>query len=174
MSARRTHFRTLLLAAALAPLLCAPARAGFLWFRGKIVSHWTSEGVRIAEEDPQWRDIDPKEDSGIDFRALNDAQNLYLRFAADDDTGRVLLTGTYRQDVSVWFMGPDLKTRAWGILIPFSTLPVPKKLNFTKEATKHRSSKKAGASDPLAPEDTPIPDGTAPGTRRRPTGRPGP
>jgi len=72
-----------------------------------------------------WPRGDALEEPGLAFRARNSPEDLYLRLAADGREGRMLLSGACRQDVTFWFLGPDRKTRVWGVRLAFSRLGPP-------------------------------------------------
>ena len=103
----------------------SPCRA-LLWWRDKMASSWAASPVQVDGSDAKWSGVDEVEEPQIDLRALNDATGLYLRLAADGADGRAVLSGAYRQDVTLWFLGPDGKSKDWGIRIPFSVLEPPR------------------------------------------------
>lgn len=163
-AAETMRLRLILLAAALC--LAAPARA-FLWFRQTFPSRWAVAPVSMSGDDPAWYSVDATEKAGLDLRAMNDATNLYLRVAADDDVGRALLTGTYRQDMTIWFMGRDLKTHAWGLSFPFSRIPAPKNMtfdvpHFTKTKNLSKNDGEGGSASASEIEAAPPPPPPAP------------
>src|SRR5579863_9379749 len=99
-------------------LSSAPCFA-FLGWRDKIPGHWAQKPVAIDGTDSEWRELDEFDGPGLEFRAMNDASNLYLFITADRRDGRAALSGAYRQDVTLWFIGPG-KARTWGIRLAFS------------------------------------------------------
>lgn len=107
-------------------LLALPKKAGaFLFWRDAIDSHWAEKPIAPNADEASWADADVQYETAIDFRAKNDSKNLYLRLTADGVDGRAMMSGAFRQDLTFWFLGPDGKTRSWGILLPFSTLGAP-------------------------------------------------
>jgi hypothetical protein len=110
--------RALVLACALA-LCAATARAG-LFGRSKIVSRWAAVNVAVNGDDSEWVDSSAFEEDGLSVLAMNDAQNLYLLVTAHTREARDQLSGESHQDVTLWFVGLNGKTREWGARIPFS------------------------------------------------------
>jgi hypothetical protein len=53
---------------------------------------------------------------------MNDASDLYVLITPRGRHGRGLLSGSYRQDVALWFLSPDQKSRVWGLFVPYSRL----------------------------------------------------
>ncbi|MDE2236804.1 MAG: hypothetical protein KGK30_02835, partial [Elusimicrobia bacterium] len=107
------------------------ARA-FLWWRDSVRSHWTDKPPALSGEDAAWSGAEEIEEPQLDVRVLNDGEAVYVRLIADGMDGRALLAGAYRQDVTLWFLNPDGKAKAWGVTIPFSALgpsPSPLRLN---------------------------------------------
>ena len=109
--------RPLALAAAL--LGAAPALAG-LFGRSKLVSRWTAVRLAVNGDDSEWADSSAFEEDGLTFMAMNDAQDLYLLVTAHTRDSRDQLSGESHQDLTLWFVGPDGKTRDWGMRIPYS------------------------------------------------------
>ena len=113
----RRRAAVLLLALACA----APARA-LLWWRDAVSAEWTNNPSQAWEAGAVWADTLGQEEPGLIFRALNDGANLYLSATADNREVRALLSGSFRQDITIWFFTPDRKKRSWGIRVPFSRL----------------------------------------------------
>jgi hypothetical protein len=93
------------------------AKAGW---RDKIASLWAEQPVSMDGGEEQWQRNDKAEESSVSFRAMNDASDLYLFISPIGREGKGLLSGGYRQDVTVWFIGPDQQTRVWGLRVPYS------------------------------------------------------
>jgi hypothetical protein len=108
-----------LLAAACLVLAAVPARAGFFG-RSKLVSRWAAASIPVNGDDAEWSDESAFEEDGLAVMAMNDASNLYLLITAHTSDARDYLTGESRRDVTLWFVGPDGKTRDWGARLPFS------------------------------------------------------
>lgn len=89
---------------------------------------WTDKPLALDGADAEWSGGEDSALDQIDARALNNAAHLYLRLISDGADGRALLSGVYRQDVTVWFLGKDGKTRDWAVQIPFSELDPPTRL----------------------------------------------
>jgi hypothetical protein len=112
--------RSLLAVLLLAPALSAvPARAG-LFGRSKVDSLWTPKPMRVDADDSDWTDSSAYEEDGLAVLAMNDASDLYLLVTAHTRESRDQLSGESHQDVSLWFIAADGKTRRWGARIPFS------------------------------------------------------
>ena len=104
----------------LAPLLAAaPARAGFFG-RDKVVALWTAKPLKVDADDSDWADSSAFEEDGFSVFAMNDAHDLYLLITGHTRESRDQLSGESHQDVSLWFVAADGKTRRWGARIPFS------------------------------------------------------
>src|ERR1700733_10381282 len=106
-----------LFAAAVLLLAAAPARAG-LFGRSKVVSRWTAAPVKIDGDDAEWDDSSAFEDEGLAFLARNDAGALYLLITAHTREARDELSGESHQDLALWFVAADGKTRRWGARLP--------------------------------------------------------
>lgn len=111
--------RSLLAAVVVLALAAAPARAG-LFGRSKVVSRWAATTVPVNGDDDEWRESSAFEEDGLSVLAMNDAQSLYLLVTAHTREARDQLSGESHQDVTLWFVGFDGKTRDWGARIPFS------------------------------------------------------
>ncbi|HEX4046805.1 MAG TPA: hypothetical protein VH309_03175 [Elusimicrobiota bacterium] len=110
---------TLRLAALLLALAVPPARAGFFG-RSKVVSRWTPVTVAVDGDDSSWDDAYAYEDDGMSVMAKNDGSDLYLLITGHTNETHDMLTGESHQDVTLWFVAADGKTRRWGALLPFS------------------------------------------------------
>ena len=107
-------------------LLLAPAQCRAVrWLWNSIPDRWADKPVKIDGKDSDWYTDEEYDDAGLSLRAMSDASNLYLLIMADGRDGRALLSGAFRQDLTIWFLGPDHKSRAWGIRSAFSTLGPP-------------------------------------------------
>ena len=93
--------------------------------RDAVPSRWPDKPIQIDGLATEWSDMPVLEEAGISFRAMNDATNLYLLVRGTSSDGRVLLSGKYRQNVTLWFLKPDRKLRAWGINLDFSRAHPP-------------------------------------------------
>ena len=112
--------RTLRFGAGLALLLAAvSARAG-LFGRGKLESRWAAKPLPVNADDSDWNDSAALEEDGWSWLAMNDGANLYLLVTAHTRDGREQLTGEARQDVGLWFLGADGKSRDWGAKLPYT------------------------------------------------------
>jgi len=120
---------TILLAAAL------PGRA-LPWGRTRVPAAWPAAAVQVDGGEAKWSGAEEVDQSPLTLRALSDASRLFLRLSADGPEGRALLTGTYRQDLTLWFLDAKGKSRTWGILLPFSSLgpPSPEAAQHVREA----------------------------------------
>lgn len=123
MTARRPGpTLTAFAAAALAVAsVAAPARA-WLFGRDKVASRWTASKLPVNGDDADWDASAAFETGGLAVEARNDAEDLYLVVTAHTRERRDQLTGEARQDLFVWFLGPDGRRR-WGALLPFSRRP---------------------------------------------------
>ncbi|HXS99872.1 MAG TPA: hypothetical protein VN915_04310 [Elusimicrobiota bacterium] len=102
-----------------AVLLCAvPALAGFFG-RSKLVSRWTAAKLSVNGDDADWADSSAFEEDGLAVMAMNDASDLYLIVTAHTRDARDQLGGESRQDLTLWFVKEDGKTRDWGARIPY-------------------------------------------------------
>lgn len=111
-----------------AALLLVPAESRAVrWWWNSVPDRWADKPVKIDGKESDWYTDEECDDAGLSLRAMNDASNLYLLIMADGRDGRALLSGAFRQDFTLWFLGPDHKSRGWGIRSPFSTLGPPDK-----------------------------------------------
>lgn len=109
---------TRLLALAAVLLCAAPALAG--WFgRSKVGSRWTPARLAVNGDDSEWADSSAFEEDGLAVMAMNDASDLYLLITGHTGDARDQLSGESHQDLTLWFVGPDGKTRDWGMRIPY-------------------------------------------------------
>jgi hypothetical protein len=125
------------------------------WGRDGVPNRWTEKPVSIEGVDLEWGQMEALESSGLSFRARNDSANLYLMVAAANREARRVLTGACGQDVTLWFLGPNGKSRSWGLRLAFNRREGP-----------------AGEADPGRPAaaaEQGIPDGLPP----RPDQEPG-
>jgi uncharacterized membrane protein YgcG len=113
--------KKLILTVLLIAAVASGARA-MLWWRDKIASLWAAQPLSLDGGEAQWSKSDETDETSVIFRATNDSSDAYLLIAPDGKDGKGLLTGNYRQDSTLWFLGPDKKTRAWGLNIPYSRL----------------------------------------------------
>lgn len=105
--------------AALLALAAIPARAG-LFGRDKLVSRWSAKPLAVDGDDSAFDEGSAFEDEGYSVQAVNDADSLYLLVSVHSREGRDQLTGAARQDLTLWFVGADGKTRDWGLRLPYS------------------------------------------------------
>jgi hypothetical protein len=117
--ARLTAPRRLAPALLLVAACTLPALAG-LFGRSKVVSRWTAVNVPVNGDDADWVDSSAFEEDGLAVFAMNDAESLYLLVTAHTREARDQLSGESHQDLTLWFVGLDGKTREWGARIPFS------------------------------------------------------
>lgn len=111
------------MAAILLTLAAAAESGAFLWWRDNVAGEWTDKtSAVLLEGGSEWETPLALEEPGLLFRALNDSSNLYIQVMADNREGRALLLGSFRQDVTFWFLRPDGKKRAWGFRLPFSRI----------------------------------------------------
>lgn len=108
----------------------APSRA-FLWWRDKVPANWTDAPAPMDGADSKWSALEEYDGPGLEMRAMNDDSNLYLSVSSDRRDGRALLSGAFRQDITLWIVDRDGKTRAWGIRMPFSRLDQSDSAIFT-------------------------------------------
>jgi len=104
----------------LTPLLQVPPAAAGLWGRGKIPAVWAGKAITVDGNTSDWSSSEAYEKSGLSFKALNDGENLYLSISAHETGADQILSGTTRQDVSIWFLNG--KSRDWGVRLPFGDL----------------------------------------------------
>lgn len=105
-------------------LVIGSAGVSHAW-RDKVESLWPEKPVQIDGRATEWSEMPVVETDGLGIRAMNDASNLYLLIRGANDDGRILLSGNYRQTVTIWFLKPDRKTKAWGIALDFSRAHEP-------------------------------------------------
>jgi len=105
-------------------LITASSAHAFLG-RDKIESLWPGKPVEIDGRATEWSEMPVVEVQGLSFRAMNDASNLYLLIRGANPDGRSLLGGNYRQNVTVWILKPDHKSKAWGMNLDFSHAHAP-------------------------------------------------
>jgi hypothetical protein len=109
--------------------LLTAARSGHaLSWRTSVDSQWPEKPIQIDGRATEWSEMPVVEEGGLAIRAMNDASNLYLLIRGANDDGRILLSGNYRQNVVVWFLKPDHKSKAWGINVDFSHAHPPEPL----------------------------------------------
>jgi uncharacterized membrane protein YgcG len=113
--------KKIVLTALLVAVAASGARA-MLWWRDKIASLWATLPLSMDGGAAQWAPSDETDETSVIFHAMNDTSDLYLLITPDGKDGKGLLTGNYRQDSTLWFLGADKKTRAWGLNIPYSRL----------------------------------------------------
>lgn len=106
--------------AALLSLILAGTASAALWGRSKVPSAWSAEPVAAETETGEWPADSCLEESGMSFRAFNGEADLTLLVSASSREGRNRLSGDARQDVEVWFLRPDARTRDWGLRLPYS------------------------------------------------------
>ena len=111
-------------ALALWAIAVLPAGA-FLGIGFGVQSRLPDGPVQIDGRATEWALMPVLETHGLSFRAMNDASNLYLLIRGTDSDGRILLSGQYRQNVTLWFLNPSGKTKTWGILFDFLHASVP-------------------------------------------------
>jgi hypothetical protein len=116
--------RPILLAVAAVFIVAGSSYAGLGW-RDKVQSIWPEKPVQIDGRATEWSELPLAEVGGLSFRAMNDSSNLYLLIRGANDESRILLSGTYRQNVTVWFLKPNGKSRAWGITLDFGRAHAP-------------------------------------------------
>lgn len=110
--------KTTMLALA-AALWALPASAG-LFGRDKVVSLWAAKPLAVNADDTDWKDSSAFESEGLSVQAMNDGTDLWLMVTARTRDARDLLVGESRQDVALWFLTPDGKSRLWGARLPFT------------------------------------------------------
>lgn len=106
--------KILVLAAAL--LVTSPPCRAFPFPRPVIKSVWSLEAAAPWDSAPE------VEAAGLSFKAVNDSETLRVLISAIGRDGRNLLSGTFHQDLTIWFLKPDGKSRAWGLRMPYSRL----------------------------------------------------
>jgi hypothetical protein len=105
--------------AAILALAAGRADAGFFG-RSKVDSRWTAVRIAVNGDDSEWAESSAFEEDGLSVLAMNDAESLYLLLTAHTRESRDQLSGESRQDLTLWFVGADGKTRDWGARVPFS------------------------------------------------------
>jgi hypothetical protein len=113
------RLRPAVAALVLLTLSAVPARSGFFG-RSKMSSSWTGTKVEINGDESEWDEKSAFEEDGLSVFARNDAKDLYLLITAHTRESRDQLSGESHQDLSLWFVAADGKTRKWGARIPFS------------------------------------------------------
>ena len=111
--------------ASIVVLMAAPSAAHAFLGRDKVESLWPEKPVEIDGRATEWSELPVVEVEGLSFRAMNDASNLYLLIRGANPDGRSLLGGNYRQNVTLWILKPDHKSKAWGINLDFSHAHAP-------------------------------------------------
>jgi hypothetical protein len=96
----------------------------YAW-RTSVESLWPPKPVVIDGRATEWSELPIVEVTGLSFHAMNDASYLYLLIRGANADGRSLLSGNYRQNVTLWFLKPDLKSKAWGINLDFGSARAP-------------------------------------------------
>jgi len=81
---------------------------------------WPEKPVIVDGRGMEWSLFPVLEVDGFSFRTMNDASHLYLLISATTDDGRTILGGTFQQDLTLWVLGKDKKTKLWGLRIPYS------------------------------------------------------
>ena len=111
-----------LILAVLLVMVAASGAHAMLWWRDKIASLWATQSLSMDGGAAQWAPSDETDETSVIFHAMNDSSDFYLLITPDGKDGKGLLTGNYRQDSALWFLGADKKTRVWGLNIPYSRL----------------------------------------------------
>ena len=124
-SSYNTLVKKSILFAAFALLGLAIPSQAMLGLRDKVDSLWPDKPIVIDGRATEWSEFPVVEVGGLSFRARNDSSNLYLLIRGANDDGRILLSGNYRQNVGLWFLKPDEKTKAWGITLDFGRAHAP-------------------------------------------------
>ncbi|MFI5345818.1 MAG: hypothetical protein ACHQ51_05540 [Elusimicrobiota bacterium] len=101
-------------------LLLASAAGASLFGRDKVLSGWTAVPIAVTGDDSAWDPQSAFESDGLSVSARNDANDLYLLITAHTRDGREQLTGEARENVALWAVAADGRTRSWGALLPFS------------------------------------------------------
>ena len=107
-------------------MILTAAGAGRAW-GDKVECLWPEKPVVIDGRATEWSDMPVVETAGIAFRAMNDASNLYVLIRGANSDGRVVLSGRYRQNVTLWFLKPDHKSKSWGINLDFGRAHSPER-----------------------------------------------
>ena len=84
------------------------------------MSSWSEVSIPPEGETGEWPPEQSYEDAGMSFRALNDASVQILLISASAKEGRFRLTGEARQDIELWFLRADGKTRDWAVRWPYA------------------------------------------------------
>ena len=100
--------------------LAAGRAEASLFGRSKVDSRWTVVQLAVNGDDSEWADSSAFEEDGLSVLAMNDKESLYLLLTAHTRESRDQLSGESHQDLTLWFVGADGKTRDWGARIPFS------------------------------------------------------
>ncbi len=111
--------RPLLLAAAGALALASAVHAGLFW-RDKLISGWTPKPLAVDADDTDWNAATAYEQEGLSVQAMNDGTDLYLLVTGHTRETRDIVVGEAKQDLTLWFLSADGKTRRWGARLPFS------------------------------------------------------
>jgi len=106
------------LTSALLLVLAGSAAAGLFW-RDKVSSRWTPAPLRVDADDSDWDESSSYEQEGLSLQARNDADDLYLLVTAHTREAREQLVGESKQDLALWFLAADGKTREWGARLPY-------------------------------------------------------
>jgi hypothetical protein len=106
-------------AAVLSLALAVPAAAGLFW-RDKLVSRWTAKPLAVDADDTDWNAASAYEQEGLSIQAMNDGTDLYLLVTGHTRETRDIVVGEAKQDMTLWFLASDGKTREWGARLPFS------------------------------------------------------
>ncbi len=101
-------------------LIMAGTVSAALWGRGKVVSSWSAVPIPPEGETGEWPADASYENAGMCLRAFNDEFSLTLLVSASTREGRNRLNGDARQDVELWFLRADARTRDWGMRIPYA------------------------------------------------------
>ena len=100
-------------------LIASPASAG-LFGRDKVESRWLAAPILVNADDADWDTRYAFESDGFSVMARNDANDLYFLITAHTRDGREQLIGEARQNVALWAVAADGRTRTWGASLPFS------------------------------------------------------
>lgn len=99
--------------------MAVPAAAGLFW-RDKLVSRWTAKPMSVDADDTDWNAASAYEQEGLSVQAMNDGTDLYLLVTGHTRETRDIVVGEAKQDLTLWFLAADGKTREWGARLPFS------------------------------------------------------
>ncbi len=103
--------------------------------RDPVSSRWPDRPVQIDGRATEWSDNPVLQEEGFSFRAMNDASNLYLLIGGETREEEMVLSGKYRQDVTLWFVKPDETSRTWGINLDFNHIHPPETSTDTAHPT---------------------------------------